>query len=121
MNMTKSAFLVAKSFRETVLPDTTSGNLKSTAVVPSGSMVDGVSDMVIPPLMLVCQNSHPVRTVGPCQAKQRVRSFGTAKRRIEERFWSIPVKGVRKDADYARTHYRYKAKRRPFSHAFRLA
>src|SRR5207253_10063928 len=102
MNMTKSAFLVAKSFRETVLPDTTSGNLKSTAVVPSGSMVDGVSD--------ISYTSLP--------AGRQAYFHSTM---IRELFCRMRVKGMRKDADYARTHYRYKAKRRPFSHTYRLA
>jgi hypothetical protein len=44
MKMTANAALSLKSASETVFP-LVSGNRKSGAVVPSGSMVEGVNDM----------------------------------------------------------------------------
>ena len=44
MNMTSNADLSSKSASETVLPSV-SGNLKSGAVMPRGSIVEGVSAM----------------------------------------------------------------------------
>src|SRR5690349_13906096 len=45
MNMTNNPFLVSKSLKETLFPETTSGKLKSGARVANSSIVDGVNDM----------------------------------------------------------------------------
>ena len=47
MNMTSRTFLAAKMSSETVCPEMLSGSWKSGAEVPSSSIVEGVSDMLV--------------------------------------------------------------------------
>jgi hypothetical protein len=58
MNITSSAFFAAKSLREKLFPEITSGRLKSAAGVPSGRIVDGVKDMEYPPYKIILQGNE---------------------------------------------------------------